>query len=303
MRRFINKLEPQLDHGDHLTGREWTTYHLCQRKRDGLLSTHQQGRITMPRQPHVAQAIPTSPQVTKKWPLKFHRESSFSRPRGLLRMNFYSSLYNSEIFIIKVGADERQLSVHESVLLQSPVLRRICRGGFLESSTKRIELKDDDPEIFSKVITYLYRGDFEPLFPFASVAMDGGSWVDSTLWPGMSLSQRDAHAMESALVYTVAEKYQLERLKTTAVQKLKNLQPVSSRTFLILSLEVYSNVPESDTIFRDFFARYAPDQLKDASELALRPYLREGGLFAEDMFSALRSSVIAPDFKKTAMVS
>ncbi|KAI9877061.1 MAG: hypothetical protein M1830_004911 [Pleopsidium flavum] len=220
-----------------------------------------------------------------------------------------SSLYHSEIFIIVVGADKRQFSIHESVLSQSPVLQRICTGGFLESSTKHIELKDDDPEIFKKVLTYLYRGDFEPLFPFASVAVDrgtsadGGTWVHSTLWPGMSMSQRDEHSMESALVYTIAEKYQLERLKSIAVQKLKNLQPLSSPAFLALSFQVYSNVPESDTIFRDFFARYAPERLMDASEVDLRPYLREGGLLAEDIFCALRSSCIAPDFKKTAMTS
>lgn len=172
----------------------------------------------------------------------------------------------------------------------------MCQGGFLESSTKRIELKEDDPEVFSIVLTYLYRGDYEPLFPLGSVP------VCKIRSPENLKSRRDKHAMESALVYIMADKYQIEELKIAAVQKLKNLQPLSFQAFLALSLQVYRSLPESDLHFRGFFAKVAPCQLTGAAEDIIRPYIKEGGLLAEDMLFALRTSIIAPAFAKSSIV-
>ena len=212
------------------------------------------------------------------------------------------SYVQSKVFTVIVGVDQhqRKLFVHEAVLSQSPVLQVFCQGGFRESATKVIELKDDAPAIFQRVIDFLYRRDYEPFLVIANENSIKGIGKGISSWPAI---RRDRYAMESASVYIMADKYQLDGLKVTAAENMEKLQPLSSHTFFTIASRIYTSVPESDMVFRDFFAKYAPEQLKDASAEEIRPYVVEGGLLAMDMWLALRSSIVAPDFNMTASVS
>ena len=40
----------------------------------------------------------------------------------------------------------------------SPYFAAACRGAFLEAHSRRIDLPDEEPEIFSCVLEYLYKG-------------------------------------------------------------------------------------------------------------------------------------------------
>lgn len=165
----------------------------------------------------------------------------------------------------------------------------MCKGGFLEAISGRIELKDDDPEIFDKVLCYLYRGDYEPFMRQSSLQN-----LKAFPYRGSAASARldDKYAMDSAMVYIMADKYQLDELKTIAVNRIKWLQPISHDVFFSISSWIYAAVPESDRMFRDFFTEYAPGQLMDAPQTELAPYVREGGAMIEDMVYALRSHII-----------
>lgn len=44
----------------------------------------------------------------------------------------------------------------------SPFFTAALRGQFLESHSKRINLPEEIPEIFSSVLEYLYKGDYYP---------------------------------------------------------------------------------------------------------------------------------------------
>jgi hypothetical protein len=61
-----------------------------------------------------------------------------------------------------VGREQRLFAAHEDVLGVSPFFAACCRGQFLESHTKRITLPDEQPEILSGVLEYLYKGDYHP---------------------------------------------------------------------------------------------------------------------------------------------
>jgi hypothetical protein len=67
----------------------------------------------------------------------------------------YSTL-TSPIITITVGREGRLFAAHEDVLCLSPFFAAACRGKFLEAESKRISLPDEEPEIFSCVLEYLY---------------------------------------------------------------------------------------------------------------------------------------------------
>ena len=66
------------------------------------------------------------------------------------------STLTSPIVTITVGKEGRLFAAHEDVLSLSPFFAAACRGQFLEAESKRIDLPDEEPEIFSCVLEYLY---------------------------------------------------------------------------------------------------------------------------------------------------
>lgn len=76
------------------------------------------------------------------------------------------STLTSAIVTLCVGREQRLFAAHEDVLCHSPWFQAVCQGQFFESGTKRIDLPDDEPEIFSSVLEYLYKGDYYPRLEF-----------------------------------------------------------------------------------------------------------------------------------------
>ncbi|OAA65608.1 BTB/POZ fold protein [Niveomyces insectorum RCEF 264] len=88
----------------------------------------------------------------------------------------------SPIATLTVGREGRLFAAHEDVLCQSPFFEALCRrspypgGGAAAQSagyntspdpsginnSRRIVLPDEEPEIFSAVLEYLYKGDYYP---------------------------------------------------------------------------------------------------------------------------------------------
>jgi hypothetical protein len=67
-----------------------------------------------------------------------------------------NSTLTSQIVTFTVGREGRLFAAHEDVLSLSPFFAALCRGQFLEAQSKRIDLPDEEPEIFSCVLEYLY---------------------------------------------------------------------------------------------------------------------------------------------------
>ncbi len=67
-----------------------------------------------------------------------------------------SSTLTSPIVTFTVGKEGRLFAAHEDVLAASPFFLAACRQQFLEDGNKRIDLPDEEPEIFSCVLEYLY---------------------------------------------------------------------------------------------------------------------------------------------------
>lgn len=68
---------------------------------------------------------------------------------------------NSAIVTIAVGKDQRLFAAHEDVLSRSPWFAEACRAQFFQSpGQRRVSLPDEEPEIFSAVLEFMYKGKY-----------------------------------------------------------------------------------------------------------------------------------------------
>jgi hypothetical protein len=181
----------------------------------------------------------------------------------------YSTLTSSIITLV-VGREQRLFAAHEDVLCHSPFFQAACRGQFMESASKRISLPDEEPEIFSSILEYLYKGDYYPRLvhnkrrnAWELESGDGGTGsVESTVYHhGV-----DGELLKDTVIYCTAEKYGLDELKRVALRKqgLRKyftiitidhlLTPIESgiqcSTILTSARYAYANTPDTDSKLR-----------------------------------------------------
>lgn len=92
-----------------------------------------------------------------------------------------------------------------------------------EPGSKRITLPDEEPEIFSSVLEYLYKGDYYPKLVHnkrkntweIEDTDDGRGAVESTVYH----SGVEGELLKDTVIYCTAEKYGLEELKRVALRK------------------------------------------------------------------------------------
>jgi hypothetical protein len=93
----------------------------------------------------------------------------------------------------------------------------------MEAQNKRIYLPDEEPEIFSSVLEYLYKGDYYPRLvhnkrknAWEFETSDGAAGnVESTVYHhGV-----DGELLKDTVIYCTAEKYGLDELKRVALRK------------------------------------------------------------------------------------
>lgn len=137
-----------------------------------------------------------------------------------------TSNLTSSIITLTVGHDQRLFAAHEEILCLSPFFASACRGQFLEAHAKRIALPDEEPEIFSSVLEYLYKGDYYPRLVQTGRKRD--SWeleevlggAHSRVGEGTVYHHGvDGEVLKDTVIYCAAEKYGLDELKRVALRK------------------------------------------------------------------------------------
>ena len=179
------------------------------------------------------------------------------RPRSTQDTNSGNSTLTSPIITLVVGPDSRLFACHEEILTLSPFFAGICRGQFLESSTKRVSLPKELPEVFSSVLEFLYKGDYYPkllhnkkqnsweLEDATKTAGSKGA-VESTVYhPGSGQM-----LLKDTLVYCAAEYYGLDELKRLALRKQGLQSGIQCATILASARYAYANTPENDSKLR-----------------------------------------------------
>lgn len=149
-----------------------------------------------------------------------------------------------------------------------------CKSGFKESDIKHIDLPEDNVDVVGRLLEYLYTGDY-----------------------GSSSIATNDFANELASMYIIAEKYQVEQLKTLIIKKLQTVDWLSTppATFFLVSQRIYAGTPDSDVPFREFFAKEAPLRTVTIGSVGFDDVfgvMSLGGSFAADCFKAQHRALV-----------
>lgn len=180
------------------------------------------------------------------------------------------SLAPSPIVTLTVGREGRLFAAHEDVLCQSPFFSTAVRGGaYSPAQSKRISLPDEEPEVFSAVLEYLYKGDYYPRlihnkhrdswnledavgpspYPPSPRTENGGgraSTPESTVY----ISSVGQYILRDTVIYCAAERYGLEELKRLSLRKQGLHSGIDVGTILRSAQYAYAHTPDSDSRLR-----------------------------------------------------
>lgn len=200
----------------------------------------------------------------------------------------------SPIVTLCVGAEQRLFAAHEDILSTSPFFAAICRGQFLESTTKRVNLPEELPEVFSSVLEYLYKGDYYPrllhnkrrnAWELEETAENN---TESTVYH-MGCAQV---LLKDTLVYCTAERYGLDELKRLALRKQGLQSGIQCSTILASARYAYANTPESDSKLR---AHYLALIIRSRGTFkrsgTMQMEMESGGLLFFDLFVAMANHI------------
>lgn len=174
----------------------------------------------------------------------------------------------SPIVTLTIGREGRLFAAHEDVLRQAPFFEAACRGNFHDAQSRRISLPDEDPEVFSAVLEYLYKGDYYPRLlhnrarnsweledaahatssphPSPNPGAGGRSPADATVF----LSNIGAPILRDTVVYCAATRYGLDELQRLALRKQGLQSGIDVATILRSAQFAYAHTPDSDSRLR-----------------------------------------------------
>jgi len=211
----------------------------------------------------------------------------------------------SPIVTFTVGKEGRLFAAHEDVLAASPFFAAACRGQFRsEAQSKRIDLPDEEPEIFSCVLEYLYKGDYYPRLihnkrrnsweledavksPNPENTGSRGSVEATTYIPSVG-----EHLLKDTVIYCAAEKYGLEELKRLALRKQGLQSGIEVATILRSARYAYDNTPDSDSRLRAHYLALIIRCRKTFKRSGtMQMEMESGGKLFFDLFVALCNHV------------
>ncbi|KAK3318808.1 hypothetical protein B0H66DRAFT_250056 [Apodospora peruviana] len=222
------------------------------------------------------------PQKLSKLQRSFQGEEGSRMPSGQARLSD-KSLAPSPIVTLTVGREGRLFAAHEDVLCQAPFFEKVLRSNYLDAQNRRIALPEEEPEVFSAVLEYLYKGDYYPRLlhnkhrnsweledalprratPQTSPTIHdspnigGGragqphppktpSAVEATVY----LSSIGQHLLRDTVIYCAADRYELEELKRLALRKQGLQSGIDVGTILRSAQYCYAHTPDSDSRLR-----------------------------------------------------
>ena len=171
------------------------------------------------------------------------------------------STLTSPIITLVVGRDRRLFACHQDVLSLSPFFVAALRGHFYEGATGSVELPDEEPEVVSAVLEYLYKGDYYPrllhdkkrnvwtLEDAPTDNLSGRGSVESTVYH----NGVGGVLLKDTAIYCTAEKFGLDDLKRLALRKQGLQVGIQVDVILRSARYAYENTPEQDAKLRAHF--------------------------------------------------
>lgn len=139
----------------------------------------------------------------------------------------YDALLSGEHSDLKLVCGDKEFKVHQSIMCTgSPFFAAACSGGFLEAHKGQIDLKEDDVETVKRMILFLYTLDYDDHYKSYVQAANGSHYVPIKLFGPMTSSEKEifhTRVKNNIAVYSIADKYGIENLKSLAKQKFNHL--------------------------------------------------------------------------------
>jgi len=214
------------------------------------------------------------------------------------------STLTSPIVTFTVGKEGRLFAAHEDVLSLSPFFAAACRGQYREAQSKRIDLPDEEPEIFSCVLEYLYKGDYYPRLVH-NKRRDSWELEDAVKSPNPenpggrgSVEATIYHSgvkeqlLRDTVIYCAAEKYGLEELKRLSLRKQGLQSGIEVAMILRSARYAYDNTPDTDSRLRAHYLALIIRCRKTFKRSGtMQAEMESGGKLFFDLFVALCNHV------------
>lgn len=232
---------------------------------------------------------------------RVHRDKAKMKMEESLDNGPMGSHLASSIVTIVVGQERRLFAAHEDVLARSSYFQAAMKTQFLESDTKQLELPEEEPEILSCILEFLYKGDYFPrllrskrriwkLEETQNVYQTGASsgLCEATLHH----SGVGAELLRDTVVYCAAEKYGLDELKEIALRKQGLRSGIPVDIVLRSARFAYENTPDTESQLRaHYLALIIRNRKTFKISGTMQMEMEGGGKLFFDLFVAMSNHI------------
>ncbi len=189
------------------------------------------------------------------------------------------------IISIVYGPDWRIFAAHESVLCQSPFRATTCRSQSKEEHIHRISLLQVEPEVFSRVLQYLYEGDYNPFLTFDHCQDE---WLLTSQAEAIIHLPSYGTVLIDSVIYCLAAQYGLDKLKQLALRKQGLQLDVIYNVILATACYIFDNTTDTDWNLQDRYISYVirlPNMFMSRGQM--QEHIEIGGEFVYELFMAM----------------
>ncbi|KAJ5861732.1 uncharacterized protein N7529_009042 [Penicillium soppii] len=231
---------------------------------------------------------------TVKVARKKYTEQAKEKMKQKAESSSIGSPLTSPIITIIVGRDRRLFAAHEDVLSVSSYFSSALE---LENGEKQLNLPEEEPEILSCVLEFLYKGDYFPRLLHGkrrhSWSLENAEDINETGGRGSSEATMFHSGvgdivLRDTVVYCAAEKYDLEGLKRLALRKQGLQSGIPADVILRSARYAYDHTPESDSRLRAHYLALIIRSRKTFKQSGtLQMEMEKGGTLFFDLFVAM----------------
>lgn len=204
----------------------------------------------------------------------------------------------SPIIALVVGRDQRLFAAHEDVLSLSPFFVEALKDQFfVDANGKKVDLPDEEPEVFSCVLEYLYKGDYYPRMVHDKRRNTWGFEDTEEIrkiggrGPGIStmrLSDSGGEVLRDTMIYCAAEKFGLEDLKRLALRKQGLHVGIQVDVILRSARYAYDHTPDTESRLRAHYLALIIRSRKTFKRSGtMQMEMENGGKLFFDLFVAM----------------
>lgn len=207
------------------------------------------------------------------------------------------SALTSPIITMVVGQEQRLFAAHEDVLSVSPYFRSALKEKVMDDDAKQLALPDEEPEVLSCVLEFLYKGDY---YPCVFRGKRRGSWhlenaQDPQQTGGCGSSEPTMFhsgvgdvVLRDTVVYCAAERYGLEELKQLALRKQGLQTGIPADVILRSARYAYDNTPDTESRLRTHYLALIIRSRKTFKRSGtMQMEMENGGRLFFDLFVAM----------------